>query len=417
MAEVYHPAVFGQPQEGAHWHSLPHVQRSPQQQPDSVGVQGQVTGQVHFDESAILISFSPRSSWLGHQLVPSLELTKVSVRSLQSCRKKIRRDQKASKESAENPSLVLKGRTRTRLLGYTFGMQNILTLVSAGNAELSDEALRIARTELESSAEVGEPRWLAESVACDLPFGGLDPLEAENRVRAALDGEGLDLAAMPEAGRRKRLLVADMESTVIANEMLDELGELAGKGERIAAVTASAMRGELDFAGSLRSRVAELAGLSTDVLEQARERIKIDPGAASLVATMKAHGAFCALVSGGFSTSVGPIAEQLGFDAWRANTFELADDALTGRVIEPILGRNAKVEALEDYCNQLGLTPADAVGVGDGANDLGLLTAVDLGVAFHAKPAVAEAARYRVDHGDLSTLLYYQGYGEAEITG
>ena len=296
-------------------------------------------------------------------------------------------------------------------------MQNILTLVSADGAELTDETLRAARAELESSADVGEPRWLAPGIACDLPFGGLDPLEAEKRGRAVLDGVAIDLAAMPASGRRKRLLVADMESTVIANEMLDELGDYAGKREQIEAVTASAMRGELDFAGSLRKRVAELAGLSTNVLEQARERIEIDPGAASLVATMKAHGAFCALVSGGFGTFVGPIAEQLGFDAWRANTFELANGGLTGGVIEPILGRGAKVEALDDYCRQLGLTPADAVGVGDGANDLGLLTAVDLGVAFHAKPAVAEAARYRVDHGDLSTLLYYQGYSETEITG
>ncbi len=294
-------------------------------------------------------------------------------------------------------------------------MEHVLTLVSS---RLTEEVVHGAAAELEDSAGVvGEPCWLAPGVACDLPFDGAGPRQAETRVRGALAGTAVDLAAQPALGRRKQLLVADMESTVIANEMLDELGDFVGKRQEIEEVTARGMRGELDFAGSMRRRVALLEGLGTEVLERASERIEIDPGAPALVATMTAAGGTSALVSGGFSIFTEPVARRLGFDAWRANTIELKGGSLTGRVIEPILGRDAKVEALEDFCRQLGVTPADAVAVGDGANDLGLLRAAGLGVAYHAKPAVAAAARYRVDHGDLSTLLYYQGYSEAEIVG
>ncbi len=294
-------------------------------------------------------------------------------------------------------------------------MEHVLTLVSG---TLSGELVGRTAAELEGSAvAVGEPSWLAPGVACDLPFSGCAPRAAETRVRDALAGVAVDLAAQPVSGRRKQLLVADMESTVIANEMLDELGDFVGKRQEIEEVTARGMRGELDFAGSVRQRVALLEGLDTEVLERASERIEIDPGAPALVATMTAAGGTSALVSGGFSIFTEPVAHRLGFDAWRANTIELKGGSLTGRVIEPILGRNAKVEALEDFCRQLGVTPADAVAVGDGANDLGLLRAAGFGVAYHAKPAVAAAARYRVDHGDLRTLLYYQGYSEAEVVG
>ncbi len=292
-------------------------------------------------------------------------------------------------------------------------MEQVLTLVSEA---LSEEVVRGAAAELVCLAkEVGEPCWLAPGVACDLPFSGADPQQAETRVRGALTGVAVDLAAQPVRGRRKRLLVADMESTVIANEMLEELGDFAGKRQEIAEVTAAAMRGELDFAGSVRRRVGLLEGLGTEVLERAGERIENNPGAGALIATMTAAGAFCALVSGGFAIFTERVARRLGFDAWRANRLEFEDGRLTGRVIEPILARDSKVEALRDYCRELGITPADAVAVGDGANDLGLLRAAGTGVAYHAKPAVATAARYRVDHGDLRTLLYFQGYSEAEI--
>ncbi len=291
-------------------------------------------------------------------------------------------------------------------------MEQVLTLVAAGS--LSEEAVQRAAAAREVP-RVGEPRWLATGTACDLPFGGVDPRPAEDRVREALAGTAVDLAAQPVAGRRKRLLVADMESTVIANEMLDELGDFAGKREQIADVTARAMRGELDFTGSVRERVALLEELDGGMLERAFERVEIDPGAAALAATMAADGAFTALVSGGFDVFAKPVARRLGFDAWRANELEVTGGALTGRVVEPILDRDAKVRALESFCRRLGVEPADAVAVGDGANDLSLLRAAGLGVAYHAKPAVAAAARYRVEHGDLRTLLYYQGYGEGEI--
>ncbi len=295
-------------------------------------------------------------------------------------------------------------------------MQHVMTLVAAGC--LSEEIVRNAAVTLEHLApKVSEPRWLAVGTACDLLFDGADAPRAEARVRESLAGAAVDLAAQPVAGRRKRLLVADMESTVIGNEMLDELGDFAGKRAQIEGITARAMRGELDFAGSVRARVALLEGLGAGVLDRALDGIEVDPGAPVLASTMAAGGAFTALVSGGFGVFVEPVARRLGFDAWRANELEVTGGALTGRVVEPILDRDAKVRALEDFCRQLAVSPAAAVAVGDGANDLSLLQAAGLGVAYHAKPAVAAAARFRVDHGDLSTLLYYQGYGESEIVG
>ncbi len=295
-------------------------------------------------------------------------------------------------------------------------MERVLTLVAAGG--LGRETVRRAVRELERVVpRVAEPRWLAAGTACDLTFDEADPRDAEARVRAALAGAAVDLAAQRLAGRRKRLLVADMESTVIANEMLDELGDFAGVRAQIEGVTARAMRGELDFAGAVRERVKLLAGLGTGVLEEALERVEIDPGAAALAATMAAAGAFTALVSGGFEVFATPVARRLGFDAWRANELEFAGGALTGRVVEPILGPDAKVRALEDFCRRLEIDPGDAAAVGDGANDLSMLQAAGLGVAYHAKPAVAAAARFRVDHGDLRTLLYFQGYEEGEIVG
>ena len=294
-------------------------------------------------------------------------------------------------------------------------MEHVLTLVSDS---LTDGLVRAAGTVLErNDAAVGEPRWLAGGVACDLPFGGLDPLRAETRVRGTLNGAAVDLAAMPTEGRRKRLLVADMESTIIANEMLDELGEFVGQRLEIENITARAMRGEIDFEGAVHRRVALLKGLRTEVLERSLERITINPGASNLVATMAAGGAYSGLVSGGFSIFVEPIAHRLGFNAWRANEIELKDGALTGKVVEPILGLDAKIQALKDYCGEHSLAPNDAIAVGDGANDLGMLQAAGLGVAYHAKPTVAAEARFRVNHGDLRTLLYFQGYSEAEIVG
>lgn len=313
---------------------------------------------------------------------------------------------------------------------------HVATLVLLADAESprADDLLRrLAETLGAVGVRVGAPEWLAANRAVDLPFGpeAGDPLDdpalrrIESRVRAALEEAGspfdlaVDLAVGPADGRRKRLLLADMESTVIANEMLDELAETVGAREKVAAITERAMRGELDFREALAERVALLADLPITVLHEVRSAIRVDPGAAPLVATMRAHGAECALVSGGFHVFADEIGADLGFDHVQANRLEVRGDAktgrLTGRVIEPVLDRDAKLRALEAACARLGLDASAVAAVGDGANDLAMLGAAGLGVAYHGKPQVAAAARYRIDHGDLETLLYYQGYRDDEI--
>ena len=294
--------------------------------------------------------------------------------------------------------------------------RKVLTLVAAEG--LSAAAVESAAAALRGAgARLDPPRWLATGVACDLPFDGTSADLGEAAARAALHGAAVDLAAQPAAARRKRLLVADMESTVIRNEMLDELADLVGRRPEVEHITARAMAGELDFAGSVRARVALLAGLPATVLERAEERFELDPGAAQLVATMTVHGAFTALVSGGFGIFAEALRRRLGFDTCRANELLIAAGRLTGRVAEPILGRDAKAQVLRELCRRLAIEPGDAVAVGDGANDLAMISAAGLGVAFHAKPAVVAAARFSVRYGDLRTLLYYQGYDAADFAG
>ncbi len=289
----------------------------------------------------------------------------------------------------------------------------VLTLVGDGLDHTHVESVRESLClPMES---LGPPEWLAPMQACDLPFSDLDLLTAEARARERLQGAPFDLAAQSEAGRRKRLLVADMESTVIRNEMLDELADFVGKRSEVEDITALAMAGELDFAGSVCARVGLLRGLATEVVTSALKRIEIDPGAHSLVATMRAHGAFTALVSGGFGAFAEPVQRQLGFDVYRANEFRVSAGRLTGEVVEPILDRTAKLEALTELCSQRGIEAVEAVAVGDGANDLAMISAAGLGVAFHAKPAVVAAARYNVRFGDLRTLLYFQGYRRLDL--
>uniref|UniRef100_UPI00273DEAEC phosphoserine phosphatase SerB n=1 Tax=Roseitalea sp. MMSF_3504 TaxID=3046716 RepID=UPI00273DEAEC len=227
-------------------------------------------------------------------------------------------------------------------------------------------------------------------------------------------------ASMPAdaTGRRKKMLLADMDSTMIGQECIDELAAEAGIKDKIAAITARAMAGEIAFEGALRERVALLEGLPATVIDHViASRIALAPGARELVATMRANGAWCALISGGFTDFTARIAEQVGFDEHRANRLVHKDGRLSGTVHEPILGRQAKAEALLDIAARHGLTPADAIAVGDGANDLGMLELAGFGVAMHAKPAVAEQAAMRVDHGDLTALLYIQGYRADEIVG
>ncbi|MBV8978983.1 MAG: phosphoserine phosphatase SerB [Alphaproteobacteria bacterium] len=253
--------------------------------------------------------------------------------------------------------------------------------------------------------------WLSPGRAFDIGFDG-EAAVVEN-ARAQCRG---DVNAVALAGRRKKLLVADMDSTIITCECLDELADQAGLRSQIAVLTERAMRGEIEFEAALRARVALLKGLPLAALERTwRQRVRLTPGAAALVGTMRAAGAASLLVTGGFAYFAQRVAQQVGFDRFQAN--RLLDDgvALTGLVAEPILGRDAKRAALESECARLGIGSADALAVGDGANDLGMVKAAGLGVAFHAKPALAQAACAIVAHADLTALLYLQGYSDAQI--
>jgi len=260
----------------------------------------------------------------------------------------------------------------------------------------------------------GEVIWLAPGEAAEF----IMPAEHTNQwdVWADLQAMGVDLVVQPAAGRKKRMLLADMDSTMIRQECIDELAAEAGVGPRVAAITARAMNGELNFEGALRERVGLLKGLETSVIDTVlRSRITLMPGAAELVATMKANGGYAALVSGGFTDFTAQIAKRLDFDEHRANTLLHADGKLTGQVAEPILGRDAKVAALTDISARLGLTPAEVMAVGDGANDLGMLELAGAGVALHAKPSVAAQCKIRINHGDLTALLFIQGYRRDEF--
>ncbi|ARY18574.1 MULTISPECIES: phosphoserine phosphatase SerB [Brucella] len=259
--------------------------------------------------------------------------------------------------------------------------------------------------------------WLADDIACDIPLPlGMEASEADASLRATLDGAPIDVVVQEQERRRKKILIADMDSTMIGQECIDELAEEAGLRDHVAAITARAMNGEIAFEPALRERVALLKGLPLSVIDKViSTRITLTPGGPQLVRTMRKHGAYTALVSGGFTSFTRRIAEMIGFNEERAN--RLIDDGtrLTGTVAEPILGREAKVEKLVDIAERLGLTPEDAIAVGDGANDLGMIQLAGTGVALHAKPAVAAQAKMRIDHGDLTALLYIQGYRKADF--
>jgi phosphoserine phosphatase len=259
------------------------------------------------------------------------------------------------------------------------------------------------------------PTWLAAALACEIAFAAADPGAAEGKVRAALAGAPVDINILPAAGRRKKLLLADMESTLIENEMLDDLAAMIGIGEEVAEITRRAMNDELDFRNALRERVALLAGLPAERMEDAAHGIRIMPGAATLAATMKANGAYTAIVSGGFLFFTRMIRQRLGFDYDEGNDLEIAAGSLTGEVREPILNRDGKVNALKRIARERRLDLGDTLAVGDGANDLPMLQTASMGVAFRAKPAVAAGARLRIDRGDLTALLYLQGYRQDEF--
>lgn len=287
-------------------------------------------------------------------------------------------------------------------------MKNTLVLISnPAERALDDKTVQRAAELLWSNGgSVGTPDWLAPGIACDLPFDG---------KAAAPAVPGIDAVVVPSAGRRKRLLVADMESTMIENEMLDELADFLGLRERIAGITARAMNGELDFAAALNERVGLLAGLPVARLDEAARRIRYMPGGATLIATMKRHDATCALVSGGFTYFTAMVKKALGFDLDAANVLKHDGTSLAGAVELPILGKEAKLATLDRLCQERGLPIGETITVGDGANDLPMLKAAGLGVAFHAKPVVAAEVSARIDHGDLTALLYLQGYRQSDF--
>ena len=294
-------------------------------------------------------------------------------------------------------------------------MSHVLTLVAPAGGLAAATLARLRTALADLGADAGTPDWLAPEEAADIPFAGLAPEQATAAARAALDGAPVDAIALAAEGRRKRLLLADMDSTIVTSETLDELAAYAGLKDRIAAITRRSMNGELDFRQALTERVGLLAGLDAAALEETWKATEITPGAEVLVATMRAHGAHCAIVSGGFTYFTGRVAERLGFHAHYSNTLGLADGKLTGLVEEPILDRDAKLATLKRLAAEHGLPLSEALTVGDGANDLAMLQAAGLGIAFRAKPVVAAAARARVDHADLRALLFAQGYRAEEI--
>lgn len=260
----------------------------------------------------------------------------------------------------------------------------------------------------------GAARWLDPGVAAEFDLAEVPANRWE--VWDSLQALRIDMVVQKAEGRRKRLLIADMDSTMIRQECIDELADEAGVGARVSEITARAMNGELDFEGALRERVRLLKGLPEAVIAKVlRDRITLMPGGSELLATMKANGAYAALVSGGFTAFTSAVADRLGFDETRANTLHVEAGALTGTVAEPILGKEAKLKALTEISARLGITPADVLAVGDGANDLPMLLAAGTGVALHAKPKVQVECKVRVNHGDLTALLYLQGYARDEF--
>jgi phosphoserine phosphatase len=298
-------------------------------------------------------------------------------------------------------------------------MSLVATLIcNPNNPALDSTILDGARAVLPSA---GPARWLWDEVAADIPFDAptksKDDIRAiSDRLRAARGDLPIDIVVQPIATRRKKLFLADMDSTIIGQECIDELADFVGLKAHVAKITERAMRGEIEFEPALRERVALLKDLSVSVVDEVlKTRITATPGGRQLVMTMRAHGAYTCLISGGFTLFTHAVASRIGFQENRANELVVADRKFTGEVKEPILGRAMKLATLIELTESFDLDDIDTMVAGDGANDLGMIQNAGLGVAYHAKPAVAAAAAARIDHGDLTALLYAQGYRREEF--
>ena len=296
-------------------------------------------------------------------------------------------------------------------------MDFVLTLIAnPAEAELSDNMVLTALNALEAlHVTLGPADWLSPAEAVDIEFTGGSPLAAESCVRQKLGDAPIDVIAQRTYRRKKKLLIADMDSTIVQGETLDELAEFAGLKPQIAEITQRAMKGELDFNEALAERVAMLEGLDESFLAKTLEQTRLTPGAQTLIATMRAGGAMTALISGGFSYFTDAIREQVGFDSSLGNRLEIDAGKLTGRVLPPIVNKNTKLDMLEDTAMQLGLGMSDTMAIGDGANDVPMLEAAGTGIAYHAHPVARQAARARLDHTDLTGALFVQGYRRAEF--
>ena len=295
-------------------------------------------------------------------------------------------------------------------------MDNVLTLVSKPDLTIGDDLVdKVSHVITARGGKIECKDWLSKGKAIDFIFTDASADEVETSVRHQVGSIAIDVLAQPVANRRKKLLVADMDSTIVEGETLDDFAALVGIGEKIAAITARAMNGEMNFEDALHERISMLAGVHVSIMQTTADELRLNPGAETLVRTMSANGAYTALVSGGFRFFTQRVADQIGFDFNRGNQLEIVDAHLTGKVIKPIVTKDVKVETLNQLAQEKSISVADAVTVGDGANDLPMLQAAGLGVAYHAKPVVVAEAQARVEHGDLTTLLYYQGYSEQEF--
>lgn len=297
------------------------------------------------------------------------------------------------------------------------GMELVATLIAdPQRADLTaDNVAGVLELITGHGGSTEDPKWLGEGLACDINFNGLDLTAARTLAQTHAGTASFDLVVQPQEARRKKLLIADMDSTIVTGETLDELAAHAGLKDQISEITARAMRGEIDFKTALRERVGKLRGLSVDALAETLAATQLTPGARTLVQTMRAQGAFTVLVSGGFRFFTRDIATQVGFHEERANDLVIEDHRLTGTVVEPILDKDSKLQALNQYAAEKNVPLSATLATGDGANDLPMIKAAGLGVAYHAKPIVETEAPASIRRGDLTALLYLQGYSRTEF--